>query len=70
MHVRNVKVKNDDELLLNRCLVSHMFMHHKLGYLYPRKMFRIFISNEDDRILCIQNKDDYDTDVSKVMTLR
>jgi len=34
------------------------------------KMFRIFISNEDDQILCIQNEDDYDTDVSKVTTLR
>ena len=34
------------------------------------KMFMIFISNEDDQILFIQNEDDYDTDVSKVTTLR
>jgi hypothetical protein len=70
MHACIMKVKNEDELLLNMWIVSHIFMHHKLGYLYPMKMFRIFISNEDDRILCIQNEDDYDTDVSKVMTLR
>ncbi len=38
MHACNMKVKNDDELLLNMCIVSHMFMYHK---------FRIFISNED-----------------------
>jgi len=34
------------------------------------KMIRIFISNEDDRILCIQNDDDHDTFVCKVTTLR
>jgi len=34
------------------------------------KMFMIFISNEDDQILFIQNEDDYDTDVSKMKTLR
>jgi len=28
------------------------------------KTIKIFISKEDDQILCIQNEDDYDTNVS------
>jgi hypothetical protein len=70
MHAYKMNVKMMMNLLLNMCIMSHIFMHHKLGYLYPMKMFRIFISNEYYRILCIQNEDDCDTDVSKVATLR
>ena len=43
-----------------------MFMHHKcqVGYLYPMKTTRIFISNEDDKDTLYSNDDDYDTFVS------
>jgi hypothetical protein len=39
-------------------------------FVCPMKITRIFISNEDYKILCIQNDDNSDTFVFKVTTLR